>query len=269
VTVRTIGTSRYHELVSMSDDDFGWVAEGGTRNETATPTLRDREPTMGTAYALPKASEESLDDIFFDVRGWLTENAGDAIAAGEAVAIVSGDGTAKPTGFLNTSPVTTTDDASPLRDADALMYVPGLAGSPAALSADALIDLATASLKERYLIGESVAWVMNRSALSQARQLKDSSGRYIWSESLTPGVPGTLLGFPVYTSDAMPAVGTDNFPIAFGNWRRGYVLVDRVGMRITVDEVTTPGQVRYYVRRRVGGIIRNNDALRVVKWAAS
>ena len=270
VTVRQIGTSRYHELVSMGDDSSGWVGESGTRSETDTPTLRDREPTIGTIYAYPKASEESLNDIFFNVRGWLVENASDSFASEEAKAIVSGNGTSKPTGFINSTPVTTDDDASPLRAAGTLQYVAGLAGSPEALSADALIDLATASIKERYLMGEGVAWVCHRTALSQIRQLKDSSGRYIWAESLVPGMPGTLLGYPIYPTDAMEAVATDKFPIAFGNWRRSYVLVDLVGLTITVDaNITTPGQVKFYIRRREGGIIRNNDALRVVKWAAS
>ena len=117
-------------------------------------------------------------------------------------------------------------------------------------------------------MGDGVAWVMHRTALSQVRQLKDQSGRYIWVESLVPGVPSTLLGFPVYTSDAMPSIGAGNFPMAFGNWKRGYVLTDRVGMRITVDNnITSPGYIKYYIRRRVGGCIRNNDALRVVKWS--
>ena len=269
VTVRTIGTSDFHELVDLHDDASGWVGEGGARNETATPGLRDIQPTMGTIYAYPKASEESVADVFFDVEGWLTESASDSFAAQEAIAIVTGDGTSKPTGFLNTTPVTTPDDASPLRAAAALKYEPVLTGSPAALSADLMIGVPQ-SPKEKYLMGDGVAWVMHRTALTAVRQLKDSSGRFVWSESLQPAVPGTLLGFPAWTSDAMDAVGANNFPIAFGNWRRGYVLVDRVGLRITVDDnITTPGQVKFYIRRRVGGIVRNNDALRALRWATT
>jgi HK97 family phage major capsid protein len=270
VTVRQVGTSRYHELVDMADDASGWVGETDTRSATDAATLRDREPSMGTVYAYPKTTEEALSDVLFDVGAWLSESTGESFAVQEALAIVSGNGVNKPTGFLDTAPGTTPDDASPLRDPDELLYVPGLAGSPAALDADALIHVATGSLKERYLIGEGVAWVMSRSALSQVRQLKDGSGRYIWSESLTLGVPSTLLGYPVYTTDAMPAIGAGTFPMAFGNWRRGYVLVERTGLRITVDDnITAPGFVKFYVRRRVGGCIRNNDAVRAVKWATT
>ena len=55
-----------------------------------------------------------------------------------------------------------------------------------------------------------------------------------------------------------------SFPIAFGDFRRGYVLCDRTGLRVTVDDnITAPGYIRYFIRRRVGGIVYNNDA---IKW---
>jgi HK97 family phage major capsid protein len=57
--------------------------------------------------------------------------------------------------------------------------------------------------------------------------------------------------------------------VAFGDFRRAYVLVDRVGLRITRDQVTNPGHVRFYVRRREGGHVLNNDAAKFLKCSAS
>ena len=55
------------------------------------------------------------------------------------------------------------------------------------------------------------------------------------------------------------------FPVGFGDYKRGYLLVDRVGLRMTRDNVTNVGFVRFYVRRRVGGIVLNNDAIKYIR----
>lgn len=264
VKVVQVGNANYRHLVDIRGETVGWVGETDTRTATSTPSLRERAPTFGTIYAYRKATEESLNDIFFDVQEWLVEDISDGFAAEEANVIISGNGTNKPTGFLNTAPVATADDASPLRDADALQFIASSA-SPDAILPDSLIDLAVSSIKERYLMGERVAWVMHRNSLASVRKLKDSQEQYLWVPGL--GAPsGNLLGYSVFMCDGMPTVATNAHPIAFGNWRRGYLLAIVQGLRITVDDnITEPGYAKYYVRRRLGGRILNNDAVKVLK----
>lgn len=202
--VRTVqvGSSDYKQLISKNSASSGWVGEGDSRSETTTSDLIECAPTFGTIYAYPKASEESLQDVFFDVQGWLVEEVADGFSAAEAQAIVSGNGTSKPSGFLNTTPVTTADDASPERAATALQFLP-LTNSPQSLNADDLIELAL-SVKERYLLdGQSVAWVMRRSTAAIIRKLKDDQGQFLWQPSLQAGQPNLLLGYPVALTDAM------------------------------------------------------------------
>lgn len=267
VRVQQVGSSDYAHLVSRNEAGSGWVGEGGTRSETDTSDLIERKPTFGTVYAYPKSSEEALQDIFFDVGSWLVGEVSDAFAAQEATAIVSGNGTSKPTGFLNSSPVTTADDASPERAAGTVQYIPMDSSSPQALHADDLFDLAGA-FKDGYLQGGSVAWVMRNATMTVIRKLKDSNNAYLFEPSLQDGVPGRLLGYPLYLTDAMPAYTADAHPIAFGNWNRGYLLAERGAIRITVDDnISTPGQVKWYVRRRVGGIVLNDQAIKVLKFA--
>jgi HK97 family phage major capsid protein len=67
----------------------------------------------------------------------------------------------------------------------------------------------------------------------------------------------------------MPAVGAGTFPLAFGDFREGYLICDRVGMRMTRDEITTPGYVKFYIRKRVGGVLRNTQAIKLLKIAAA
>lgn len=136
------------------------------------------------------------------------------------------------------------------------------------ITIDSLIDL-VGTVQERYLQeADRIAWCMHRTTAARLRKLKASTaGSYHWEPSTQAGQPGMLLGYPVLTCDAMPQVANDNFAVLFGNWRRGYLLADRTGMSITLDPYSTPGKTRFYARRRVGGRIKNNDALKALRIA--
>lgn len=263
-TVRTVGSPDYKELFDVNGAAFEWVAEAGTRNQTNTPDLAEVAPTFGMASAKPQASEESLDDLFFDVEDWLVSSASEAIAKGEGTAFVSGDGTNKPTGFLAGPAPLTTVDAS--RAFGTLQYIASGQASAMPTSADTFYDVVYA-LRARYR--SNATWVTNKLVLAAMRKYKDTTNQYLWQPSLQAGQPSTFLGYTVVEAEDMPAVGAGNFPIAFGDFREGYLIADRVGMRITRDEITTPGFVKFYVRKRVGGKLRNTQAIKLLKIAAS
>ena len=263
VKVVQCGTSDYKELVSKRGTTAGWVGETGTRTATLTSQLRERAPTFGELYAYPQASEWSLDDIFFNVDQWLAEEVADAFAVQEGTAVISGNGTSKPTGMTNTAPVATADFASPERSANAYQFVnsdltPGGSG----ILADSLIDL-SASLNSAYRSRST--WVGNSLTIAAVRKLKETTNQYIWQPGLQAGTPDVLLGRPVEIWENMPAIGAGTFPLALGDWRRAYVLADRVGLRITRDNVTNVGFVRFYVRRREGGHVLDNHAAKFLR----
>ena len=264
-TVRTVGSSDYKELFDTNGAAFEWVGETGTRSQTNTPNLAEVAPTMGMASAKPQASEESLDDLFFDVENWLTMSAAEAIAQGEGVAFISGDGSNKPTGFLaGPAPVTTTDAT---RAFGTLQYI--ASGQAAALptSPDVFYDLVYA-LRARYRA--NARWVTSKLVLSALRKYKEATtNAYMWQPGLAAKQPDLFMGYPITEAEDMPAVGAGNFPLAFGDFREGYLVVDRVGMRMTRDEITTPGFVKFYIRKRVGGKLRNTQAIKVLKVASA
>ena len=263
-TVRTVGSPDYKELFDINGAGFEWVGETDTRNQTNTPDLAEVAPTFGMASAKPQASEESLDDLFFDVESWLVSSAAEAIAAGEGTAFVSGNGTKKPTGFLaGPTPVTTADSS---RAFGTLQYI--ASGQAAALptSADVFYDLVY-SLRARYR--NNAQWVTSKLVLAALRKYKDTTNQYLWQPALTAGQPATFMGYGITEAEDMPAVGAGAFSLAFGDFKEGYLIADRVGMRITRDEITTPGFVRFYVRKRVGGKLRNTQAIKLLKIAAS
>ena len=259
-TVRTVGSPDYKELFDINGAAFEWVGEAGARSQTNTPDLAEVAPTFGMASARPRASEESLDDLFFDVESWLINSAAEAIAQGEGLAFVSGNGTNRPTGFLAGPTPVTTVDAS--RAFGTLQYI--ASGQAAALptSADVFYDLVYA-LRARYRA--NATWVLNKLVLSSVRKYKDTTNQYLWQPSLSMSQPETFMGYPIVEAEDMPAVAANAFPVAFGDFREGYLIADRVGMRMTRDDITVPGFVQFYIRKRVGGRIRNSQAIKLLR----
>jgi HK97 family phage major capsid protein len=240
------------------------MGETDARNQTNTPNLAEIIPTFGMASAKPQATEESLDDLFFNIEAWLIESAVEAIATGEGAAFIGGNGTKKPTGFLaGPAPVATADAT---RAFGTLQYF--ASGQAAALPSnpDVFTDMVY-GVRARYR--SNARWLTAKLVMAAMRKYKDSTGQYLWQPALTAGQPATFLGYGITEAEDMPAVAANSFPLAFGDFAQGYLIADRVGMRMTRDEITTPGFVKFYVRKRVGGILRNTQAIKLLKVAAS
>ena len=169
-----------------------------------------------------------------------------------------------------TDPPEARDDFdSPIRDADTYQYVNADDDSPFAVSGDGLISLVY-KVKSQYRANGT--FVMNSATAAAVRKLK-MMDRYLWTDSLAAGQPATLLGYPVAVWEQMDDIDVSggsnpSFPIAFGDFRRAYTLADRTDMRITVDPYTTPGQRKFYVRRRVYGAPTNTNAVKWLRTAA-
>lgn len=263
-TVRQVGSPDYKELFGVGGAAFEWLGETDTRNQTNTPDLREIIPTFGMASAKPQATEESLDDLFFNVESWLIESAVEAISTGEGAAFVGGNGTKKPTGFLAGPAPVATADAS--RAFGTLQYIASGQAAAMPTSADVFYDLVY-GIRARYRA--NAQWVTSKAVLSAMRKYKDSTGQYLWQPALTAGQPATFMNFGITEAEDMPGIAANAFPLAFGDFKQGYLIADRVGMRMTRDEITTPGFVKFYVRKRVGGIVRNTQAIKLLKVAAS
>lgn len=254
--------------LSNADATSGWAAETAARSGTTEPSLSGPKPTFGTVYALVQATEELVQDAVFNVADWFSMEAGAALGEAEATAIVSGNGSARPTGILNTAPEAAADGS---RTAGAFKYLPsGTADTLGATSSDVTDLLADLVYDLKATYRSAGRWVMNSATAGAIRKMKDADGRMLWSDGLAAGEPARLLGFPVTLSEAMPDIGANAHPIGFGDWSRAYVLADRGSLRVTIDDnITTPGSVKWYIRRRVGGIGYDTNAVRFAKCAAS
>lgn len=276
VNVTTIGTADYKELVDVNGESGGWVGETDTRSATLTPALVEVAPTIGEQYAYPEIYEHILDDAFFDVQAWLIDKVVRTFARMEGEAFISGNGSNKPTGFLNGTKVAVGDFESPARPFGHLEYVPtGAAGafqndrggSPPGDPGDVFFD-AIHALRPGWRAGS--VWVMNTTTKGIIRKMKDSDGSYLLRAGLEIGEGSQLLGYGIEEMDHMPDVAANSFPIAFGNFGQGYMAVERTGLRITVDDnITKPGSVRFYIRKRIGGKLRNDQCIKLIRAAAS
>ncbi|MBC7282564.1 phage major capsid protein [Hoeflea sp.] len=275
VRVTQVSSPNYERLVDVRGLASGWAGESTTRSETGTPTLQRVTFTHGELYAVPKASNWSLNDIMFDVQSWLVESVADEFAYQEGVAITSGNGTNKPTGFLNGAPVSTDDEESPARAFGTLQYIAtgtagafqnDLLGSPVGDPLACFIDT-VAALKTSYR--SNSRWTMNRNTFATLLKKRDADGRPLIHWDATGSVPMNILGYPITILDSMPDVGSNTFPVAFGDFRAGYELIDVTGMTMIRDDVTSKGYTLFYVSRRVGGKVVNDDAIKLIKAATS
>lgn len=274
--VETVSSSDFKMLVDINGTASGWVGEGDTRSETGTPQLAEVAPTFGIVYAYPKASEESLTDIQFDVQQWLVRSVSEELAIAEGAAFVSGNGTKKPTGFLNPTPGSAGDNDSPARSFGIPQYIPtGVADGFGSLSTTSpehypadVIWTTVYSLRAGYRA--NATWLMNSATAGVIRKFKDADGNYLWRDGLAAGQPALLCGYPVEIDEQMPDIGANAFPVAFADWQRAYLICDSFGFRVSIDEnTTTPGQTKFYCRKRVGGKLLDDNAIKLIKCAVS
>ena len=258
-----VGSEDYKRLVNIGGGGSGWVGETDGRPETSTPKLAQIAPYFGEIYANPAITQKALDDIFFDVEGWLADELSWTFYEEEGDSFVVGNGTKKPKGFLAYPNSAATDKAG-TRPFGTLQFV--TSGAAAALSnPDRLIDLVH-SLKRGYR--QNAVWLGNSLTLAALRKLKDSEGNYLWRPGLEAGAPGVLLGYRYEEDEAMPDIAADSIPLGFGDFKRGYTIADVRGTRVLRDPFTNKPYVHFYTTKRVGGGVMDSKAIKLLKIAA-
>ncbi|MGZ9099397.1 MAG: phage major capsid protein [Brevundimonas sp.] len=262
-TVRTVGAGVFRKPVSTAGVASGWVAETAARPETDPATLALLEFPSADLYANPAATQSLLDDALIDLDEWLAAEVEDSFAAQETQAFVTGDGVNKPKGFLSYDIVAEAD-----HEWGEIGYVAsGAAGGFAPTSpTDRLIDLVYAPKAQYRPNGR---FVMNRKTVSAVRKFKDADGNYIWQPAQRAGETASLLGYRVTEIETMPDIGAGSAAIAFGDFQRGYLIVDRAGVRVLRDPYSAKPYVLFYTTKRVGGGVQNFDAIKVMKFSAT
>lgn len=262
-TIRRVGAGTFKKPISAGGASSGWAGETDVRAVTDSPQLELVEFPAGELYAMPAATQTLLDDGVADVDAWLADEVRDVFAAQETAAFTSGNGVNKPHGLM--SYTHTTNDSASWGE---LGYIAtGTDGDfDADAPVDAIMDLIYAP-KPRYRSGAS--FMMNRRTVARIRKFKDADGNYIWQPSSQAGQPSTLLGYPLVEVEDMPDIASDSASVAFGDFRRGYLIVDRQGVRVLRDPYSAKPYVLFYTTKRVGGGVQDFGAIKLLKFSAS
>lgn len=251
----------WEEPIDFDEPDATWVGEKEARSATDTPQVGKLRVPVDEIYALQPVTQRLIDDVGFDLGGWVEGKISDKFVRSEGSAFVVANGVKKPLGFLSSTIVSTADAT---RAFGQVQYIPG--GNANIVMGDGLRALVWA-VRAPYRPGSS--WLMNSNTAAQLDKLKDGIGNYLWRLGMTAGAPDSLLGYPVVISEDMPDVAPDAYPVAFGNWKLFYVIVDKAGIRFLRDPFSDKPNVQFYAYRRVGGGVANSEAVKLLKVAVS
>lgn len=263
----SVGTNRLTLPIDRDEaGSGGWVGEQTPRTESTTPAIGELDIDVHEQYAQPQITQNMIDDSSIDIEAWLDMKVADKLARTENTAFITGNGVRQPYGILS-YPVANTADAS--RAFGTLEYVfTGASGAFASSNpADKILDLIYA-LKPGYRQG--AVFLGARRTIAAVRKLKDGQGNYLAGPRLADGAfVESIFGFGVVEGEDMPAIAADSYSLAFGNFREGYLIVDRSGIRQLRDPLTTKGKVKIYSVKRSGGAIINTDAIKLLKFGTS
>ena len=244
------------EIIEDNDEaGAAWASsESASVSDSTTPQIGKITIEAFELVAQPKATQKLIDDSSVDIELWLTEKLAEVFSRKENTAFVSGDGSGKPKGILAYTAGTGAGQIEQVHS-----------GTSAVVTADSLIELYYA-LKDEY--ARNATFLMNRATAQAVRLLKDTTNQYIWNPGLMAGTPDTLLGIPVALASDMPVPAANSLSVAVGDFRRGYQIVDRTGVRILRDPYTEKPFVKFYSTKRVGGQVINFEAIKLLKLAA-
>ena len=252
-SVMTIGTDSLEILADLDEAEAAWVGETQARPKTGTPQLKKIVIPVNEIYANPAVTQKLLDDAAVNIEAWLADKVRDLFSRKENTAFVSGDGVLKPKGILAYDSGTGFGQIERVETA-----------ANNAVTGDDYMNLQMA-LQEGYQ--GNASFMMNRLQIGVIRKLKDATnGQYLWQPGLQAGVPNVFLGRPVYMAPDLPAsIVASGDHVIYGDFKAGYQIVDRFGIRVLRDPYTAKPYVLFYTTKRVGGGVKDFNALKVLR----
>ncbi|MBD2779417.1 phage major capsid protein [Xenorhabdus szentirmaii] len=257
--VVSVGNPNFKRLINQGGTNSGWVGETDERPETKTPKLAPIEPIWGEIYGNPAATQTMLDDAFFDVEAFISSELIQEFAEQEESAFTHGDGKNKPKGLLAYGSEAQDDKD---RKWGTLQHL--LLKKPTEVTADEILKLIY-TLRKPYRNGAK--FMMNNNMLFQVRTLKDSQGNYLWQPGLQLGQPSALLGYGIAENEQFADLDAGAVPMVFGNFKRCYTILDRLGVRMLRDPYTHKPFIHFYTTKRVGSLLVDSNAVKLLKVA--
>jgi len=258
-TVISTSKAGFSKLFNVGGTASGWVGETDERPETPGPKFKSLEFGSGEIYANVAATQQILDDAEINLETYIADEVQSEFSLQEGAAFISGDGNKKPFGILTY----VTGGANAAKHPFGAIKVK-TSGAANDITGDSVLDLIY-DLPSPYTGGAYFG--LNRKTVGKVRKLKDGQGNYLWQPSYIADQPSTLAGFPTAEFPDMPDVAADAVPILFGDFKRSYLVIDRIGIRMLRDPYTNKPYVMFYITKRVGGGLLNPQPMRALKIA--
>ena len=238
------------EIPRRSAEPTGyWVGQAGSTTESESTYALELIPVHKlSVYSI--ATREMLNDAAFDMESEITFDAVQDMAQTEGAAFINGTGVNQPEGILVNATLVAGARNSGIADD---------------FTADNLIDL-SGDIK----VGYNPSYIMKRQTTAAIRKLKDGAGHYVWQSGLAAGLPNSINGYPYKIMQDMDTIGASAYPVAFGDFNKGYNIVDGVSLYIIRDEFTlsTSGKIKFVYLKFVGGKVILTEAIKLLKCSA-
>ena len=262
-SAQTISTDALEGIEDLGEAGAGYADERSQSGNTDTPQVGKWRIPVYWIDTEPKTTQQLLDDASVDIEAWLTGKVSTKFARFEEKEFVTGS--IRIRGLTSYNVVS--DDGTGVAWGS-IGYVPsGAAGDFAASNpADRVFDLIGA-LKNDYL--SNSRFLTRRAIINKIRKFKDGQGNYLWQPSFVLGQPEMIAGYAVTRAEDMPALGANSLSLAFGDFRSGYQIVDRQGIRGLRDNLTQKPFVKFWTTKRVGGGVVNFEAFKLMQFSVS
>lgn len=222
----------------------GRVGEKTARTDTSTHTFGKITIPTHEYYAQPPITQKMVDDVAVNVESFIQEKVGGAFDTLVADDYVEGDGINKPVGF------TTKVTASVLSGTAGVITLAGM-------------NKLYTKVKPAYR--KNGTYAMNGATLASLLALAAASQQPLLMPNVQTGDGLKYLGKPIIEMSELPDEGAGNYPVYFGDFQRGYWIVDRQGMRVLRDPYTSKPYILLYTTWRTGGDCVMPEALAKMK----
>ncbi len=273
-TVQQVSTTSFKKVLTASGPDVRWAMSESNDGTIGNPdgSFAERAFNFGRLVATPVATQSLLDDSAIDLEKWLADEIYIGFAEKEAEAFVKGDSSPpSPKGFLQEAIAAQGDSLTNSQ----IGYIPTgksadwpLDGADGGGRMAKLLEVVYA-LKAAYRTQAS--WLMNKTSIAVVRSWTDAEGNALWQPPTQLGASATLLDYPVAEVEDMPNKNTSGlaYPLAFGNWQRGYLIADRMDMRILRDPYSSKPNVVFYTTKTLGGGVMEHSAIKLLKCSVN
>lgn len=248
--VRTIGSKSL--ILPKRTGLLTATFEGETKAASeSTSTYGSETITAHRQTVVVPITHDQLQDSSFNMEAEIFGDASESFAQNEGNLFINGNGIKQPEGILVNSDL--------LANAYTSVTTSGV------ITADDMI-LLTGQLKTGY----NPVYTFNRLLLASLRTQKSTDGVFLWQPGMNGPVANTINGFPYALSQDMPNVAANSYSVAFGDFQRGYVIVDRTGVSIIRDDLTAADQaiVKFTIHRWLTGQVVQEEAIKLMKTKA-